>query len=83
MRWRRAGILANLVHNERIKLMAGALDKTGIAIGVAGAITPLINAVGAGQLPTVRGSIAGLVLLIVGTGLHILGLGVLGRLRDV
>jgi hypothetical protein len=35
--------MSNLVHNERIKLLAGALNNLGVGGALAGTVLPLVN----------------------------------------
>ena len=65
----------NLVHNERIKLLATALNNLGVGAILAGIVAPLVN----GTLANPGSTIAWLVL---GADLIAMAQVVLGRLRE-
>ncbi len=66
----------NLAHNERVKLLATALNNLGLAFIVSGVVVPVISgrAVGGGVLT--------LAWFGLGAALHLCGQFVLGRLRE-
>ena len=74
----------HLVHNERVKLLAGALNTLGIAIGVTGAVAPTLGVV----YGTFAVESAASVVLVASACfvaaiiLHLTAQAVLGRLRD-
>lgn len=77
----------NLVHNERIKLRATALNGVAIASIAAGFITPLAavafgvpGAAARGMLPAVG---TALTFFIIGVGLHVLAIRLPGRLIEL
>ncbi len=75
---------SNMVHNERIKLPAGALSTTGIAVAITGTIAPMVGAL-YGTLATVPRwwlLLVASVCFFVGAELHLVAQAVLGRLRD-
>ena len=76
--------MPNMVHNERVKLLAGALNTTGIAVTITGGVAPTVGAF-YGTLATVPGwwlFVVASACFIVGAGLHVLAQVALGRLRD-
>ena len=80
-----ASARANLVHNERVKLLANALNTTGIAVSITGGVAPTVGAF-YGTLANVPGWWLLLVAsccFMLGVGLHVFAQVALGRLRDV
>jgi hypothetical protein len=74
----------NLVRNERLKLLANALDRASTACITIGFITPLaavVYAAGATGLSTGFFVVAGVSWILLGLGLHLLAHQVLGGLR--
>lgn len=74
----------HLVHNERVKLLAGALNTLAIAVLVTGAVAPTLGVV-YGTFAATSMPLLGLIAstcLVVGVGLHASAQVVLGRLRD-
>ena len=74
----------HLVHNERVKLLAGALNTLDIAIGVTGAVAPTLGVV---YGTFAAASAASVVLVasacfVASVTLHLTAQAVLGRLRD-
>ncbi|WP_342150707.1 hypothetical protein [Methylorubrum sp. SB2] len=76
----------SLIHNERTKLRATALNGIAIASIAAGFITPLAavafgiqGAASRGTWPT---AVAALAFLAVGVGLHLLAIRLLGELVE-
>ena len=67
----------DLIHNERLKLLAGALNTIGLAFVIGGFVAPIL----AGQASVER-ILLGLVSCIVGAGLHGCSQSILGRLRE-
>lgn len=66
-----------MIHNERIKLLATALNNLGLAFAIGGFVAPAIS----GQL---RGW-SGLILIAwlgLGAGLHLCAQAVLGRMKS-
>jgi hypothetical protein len=75
----------SIVHNERIKLLAGTLNTMGIAMAVTGAIAPVVGAI-YGTMPPMPlwGRIfAGMVWFSAGAIIHLVAQLTLGRLPDV
>ncbi len=63
--------------NERIKLLATALNNLALAFGVAGYIGPVVSA----AVPGSPRAVVTIFWLFIGVGLHAVGSWVLGRLR--
>jgi hypothetical protein len=76
----------SLIHNERTKLRATALNGVAIASVAAGFITPIAAVAfgipGAAGRGTLAAASAALAFLVVGIGLHILAMRILGRLVE-
>ncbi|MFL5092785.1 MAG: hypothetical protein ACJ8D7_20670, partial [Xanthobacteraceae bacterium] len=74
----------SLIHNERTKLLASALNNTGVATVVTAIIAPIVGfPYGSPSAAATKWwPLIGLVWLLVGLGLHIAAQVVLGRLRD-
>jgi hypothetical protein len=74
----------NLVHNERTKLLATALNNTAVATVVTAIVAPIVGFLYG--TPTAAASkfwpLIGLIWLLVGLGLHAVAQGVLGRLKE-
>lgn len=64
------------IHNERIKLLAAALNNLGLAFAIGGFVAPAIS----GRLLAGAGVIQ-LVWLVLGTALHLCAQLVLGRMQ--
>ncbi len=74
----------HLVYNERVKLLAGALNTLGIAIGVTGAVAPTLGVI-YGTFAAASTALLALIAsayLVAGMTLHLIAQAVLGRLRD-
>ncbi len=74
-----------LVHNERTKLTASWLNTLATALMAAGAFAPVAAWLyGLSALPLGAGYLSALACacLIAGLGLHLIGLSLLGRLRE-
>jgi hypothetical protein len=74
----------NLIRNERLKLLANALDRASTACVTIGFITPLtaiVYASGVTGLSTGFFAIASASWILLGLGLHLLAHQVLGGLR--
>jgi hypothetical protein len=73
-----------LIHNERVKLLASALNALGVALIVTGVIAPVAGVLYRG---TERGAwndwwfVIGAAWFLAGVGLHSAGQIVLGRVR--
>ena len=74
----------NLVHNERVKLLATLLNTVAAAAFVVGALTPFtgILTAGSGAMVSVRGAVIGVVWLMACAMLHGAARLVLGGLRE-
>ncbi len=73
--------MGNLVHNERTKLLAGALNTLGTTTIASALILPGIAAAyGLTHPPGRWWPVIGFVWLIVGAGLHVAAQAVLGRM---
>jgi hypothetical protein len=73
----------SLVHNERIKLLATALNNTAVAIFAAAIIAPVAGFLyGSIQTASVWWALMGLAWFLGGLSLHITAQLVLGRLRE-
>jgi hypothetical protein len=74
----------NLIHNERTKLLATALNNSAVATTVTAIVAPIVGFLyGSPNLAATRWwPLIGAAWLLVGLGLHILGQIVLGRLKD-
>lgn len=74
----------HLVHNERVKLLAGALNTLGIAVAVTGAVAPTLGVI-YGSFAATSTPLLALIASAcfgIGAGLHAIGHVILGRLRD-
>jgi hypothetical protein len=74
----------NLVHNERTKLLAGALNNLGVATLATGILAPTIGFLYGSAATNTHGwwFMIGIVWLLAGSGLHFLAWLVLGRLES-
>lgn len=73
----------NLVHNERVKLLAQAISNMGVATAVTGAITPVVAVLyGTAPLNATLFPVAP-VLFFIGFAAHVVAQLTLGRLKDV
>jgi hypothetical protein len=74
----------NLIHNERTKLLATALNNTAVATMVTAIIAPIVGSLYGS--PSAAASkwwpLIGIVWLLVGLGLHVAAQVVLGKLRE-
>jgi len=82
--WARHPALMNLIHNERMKLLATGLNNLAVATLVAGILAPIAGVLyGTSSASGNRGwLLVTLIWLCAGFGLHVLGRIVLGRLRE-
>lgn len=74
----------NLIHNERVKLLATTLNNLGIASVVTGVVAPtagFVYGIGSWTQP-IRLAGAILAWLVAGVGLHLIAQPVLRRSRD-
>ena len=74
----------HLVHNERVKLLAGALNTLGIAIGVTGAVAPTLGVV-YGTFAAASTALLALIAsacLVAGIAPHFIAQAILGRIGD-
>lgn len=75
----------NLIHNERLKLLATAMNNVAIAVVVTGAVAPVLGSLyGIEQrVPTWRVAAAVATSLLAGGGLHLLATWrIIGLLRE-
>lgn len=74
----------NLVHNERVKLLATLLNTVAAATFVVGALTPFAAALilGNGAMVSVRGAVVGICWIVACAMLHGAARLVLGGLRE-
>jgi hypothetical protein len=64
----------NLIHNERIKLLAGAFNTLGVGTILSGIVVPLVGGRFSGLMTPIW--------LVVGAGMIGLAQAMLGRLRE-
>jgi hypothetical protein len=70
-------VTGGLIHNERIKLLAGAFNTIGLAFVIAGFVAPIV----AGQASIAR-VLLGVLACLVGAALHGCSQYILGRLQE-
>ena len=72
-----------LVYNERIKLLATALNNMAVATVVTAVVGPTVGILNGtpGAAITAWWVLSGVLWFLAGIGLHLLGQGVLGRLK--
>ena len=73
----------NLIHNERIKLLATALSNTAVATVVTAIVAPIAGLLyGSTVIASSRWALIGAAWLLGGLSLHVVAQLVLGRLND-
>jgi hypothetical protein len=74
----------SLIHNERMKLLATALNNTAVATVATALIAPIVGFLyGSPSLAASRWwPLIGAAWLLIGLGLHLVAWAVLGRLRQ-
>lgn len=73
----------SLVHNERIKLLATALNNTAVATVITAIVGPTVGILNGAANPGITAwwVFSGVLWFLAGIGLHLVGQGALGRLR--
>ncbi len=73
----------SLVRNERLKLVATALNNTAVATIITAVIGPIVGILNgaSGTVVTAWWVFSGILWFLAGIGLHLVGLKVLGRLK--
>ncbi|WP_048710768.1 hypothetical protein [Microvirga massiliensis] len=76
----------SLIHNERVKLSASALNGVGVAMIAAGFVTPLVamtfDVPGSAARGALVTTLAALAWLVAGVSLHLLARRLLGGLQE-
>jgi hypothetical protein len=70
--------MPDLRHNERVKLIATAINNIALAFAVAGFVAPGVG----GQLVSAGRLLVGIVWCGIAAGLHLLALAILGGLKE-
>ena len=73
----------SLVHNERIKLLATALNNMAVATVITAVLGPIVGILNGSPGPAITAwwVAGGILWLLAGIGLHLVAQGALGRLR--
>lgn len=73
----------SLVHNERIKLLATALNNMAVATIITAIVGPIVGILNGSPGATITAwwVFSGVLWFLAGIGLHLVGRGALGRLR--
>ncbi len=73
----------SLIHNERIKLLATALNNMAVATVITAVVGPTVGILNGVSSPAITAwwVLSGLLWFLAGIGLHLVGQGALGRLK--
>lgn len=73
----------SLIHNERMKLLATALNNTAVATVITAVVAPFVGLLNGASSTALNlwWVFSGGLWFLVGIGLHLIALAVLGRLR--
>jgi hypothetical protein len=74
----------SLIHNERIKLLATALNNMAVATIITAIVGPTVGILNGASSAAITAwwVLSGALWFLAGIGLHLVGLGALGRLKS-